>query len=98
MCGGAIIGDFIPATKSRRLTADYLWPDLKKAKKAKKSMVQIEDDADFEADFQEFNDTGIESDEEDDDVVEITSPKPFFFTATPDIARGLFLISSFLSE
>jgi len=88
MCGGAIISDFIPATKSRRLTADYLWPDLKKAKKAKKSTVQIEDDADFEADFQEFNDTGIESDEEDDDVVEITNPKPFFFTATPGIARG----------
>lgn len=88
MCGGAIISDFIPATKSRRLTADYLWPDLKKAKKAKKSTVQIEDDADFEADFQEFNDAGIESDEEEGDVVEITNPQPFFFTATPGIARG----------
>jgi EREBP-like factor len=88
MCGGAIISDFIPATKSRRLTADYLWPDLKKAKRAKKSTVEIGDDADFEADFQEFNETGIESDEEDDDVVEITNPKPFFFTATSGISRG----------
>ncbi|KAJ3704884.1 hypothetical protein LUZ61_008589 [Rhynchospora tenuis] len=90
MCGGAIISDFIPTTKSRRLTADYLWPDLKKAKKAKKSpVVEIEDDADFEADFQEFNETGIESDDEDDDVVEITDPKPFFFTPAPRVSKGV---------
>jgi EREBP-like factor len=88
MCGGAIISDFIPTTKSRRLTADYLWPDLKKAKKAKKSSVEIEDDADFEADFQEFNETGIESDGEDDDVVEITDPNSFFFSASPRISGG----------
>jgi EREBP-like factor len=88
MCGGAIISDFIPTTKSRRLTADYLWPDLKKAKKAKKSTVEIEDDADFEADFQEFSVTGIESDGEDDDVVEITGPKSFFFSASPHISGG----------
>jgi hypothetical protein len=37
--------------KSRRFTADYLWPDLKKAKKEMKSTVEIEDDVDFEADF-----------------------------------------------
>lgn len=83
MCGGAIISDFIPTAKSRRLTADYLWPDLKKAKKAKKSAVEINDDADFEADFQEFNETGVESDDDDDDVVEIADPKPFFFPRTP---------------
>jgi hypothetical protein len=63
--------DFIPTAKSRRLTADYLWPDLKKAKKAKKSTVEIEDDADFEADFQELNKTGIEF------VNEVRSPIHF---------------------
>ncbi|KAE8674499.1 hypothetical protein F3Y22_tig00111745pilonHSYRG00004 [Hibiscus syriacus] len=33
MCGGAIISDFIapPAHSSRRLTPDFLWPDLKKS-------------------------------------------------------------------
>lgn len=92
MCGGAIISDYIPTTKSRRLTADYLWPDLKKAKKAKKSTVEIEDDADFEADFREFNEAGIESDdEEEDDVVEIADPKSLFFSASsPRISRGWF--------
>jgi hypothetical protein len=63
--------DFIPTAKSCRLTADYLWPDLKKAKKAKKSTIEIEDDADFEADFQELNKTGIEF------VNEVRSPIHF---------------------
>jgi hypothetical protein len=53
-------------------------------------MVEMEDDADFKADFQEFTWTGIESNEEDEDndVVGITNPKSFFFTATPGISRG----------
>ncbi|KAL5698547.1 hypothetical protein ACHQM5_029573 [Ranunculus cassubicifolius] len=74
MCGGAIISDFIPTTRSsRRLTADYLWPDLKKksiggnkySKPVVPHFIDIDDD-DFEADFQEFKD---ESDGEDEDVV-----------------------------
>ncbi|KAL2345988.1 hypothetical protein Fmac_007273 [Flemingia macrophylla] len=51
MCGGAIISDFIPpavTVSSRRLTADYLWPNLKKPKS------DLDDD--FEADFREFKD------------------------------------------
>lgn len=88
MCGGAIISDFIPTAKSRRLTADYLWPDLKRAKKARKF---DDDDADFEADFQEFSEAGlIESDDDndEDDVVEIADPsKSLFFSASPRIPR-----------
>ncbi|KHG20734.1 Ethylene-responsive transcription factor RAP2-12 -like protein [Gossypium arboreum] len=37
MCGGAIISDFIPPARLRRLTADYLWPDLKKSGSKKRS-------------------------------------------------------------
>jgi hypothetical protein len=47
----SIISEFISTAKSRQLTADYLWPDLKKTKKETKSTIEIEDDADFEADF-----------------------------------------------
>ncbi|KAE8659586.1 Subtilase family protein isoform 1 [Hibiscus syriacus] len=36
MCGGAIISDFI-APQSRRLTADFLWPELKKSESKKRS-------------------------------------------------------------
>lgn len=28
MCGGAVISDYIPAGRSHRVTADYLWPDI----------------------------------------------------------------------
>lgn len=83
MCGGAIISDFIPPTaagrSSRRLTADFLWPDLKEpiGKKYSKPVV-VDLDDDFEADFQEFKD---ESDvDEDDDV--LLDVKPFAFSAT----------------
>lgn len=64
MCGGAIISDFIPTTRSRRLTADYLWPDLKRSYDLKKSRI-IEKDDDFEADFQDFKDDSDEEEEED---------------------------------
>ncbi|CAJ1976069.1 unnamed protein product [Sphenostylis stenocarpa] len=72
MCGGAIISDFIPAAvaaKSRRLTADYLWPDLKKQTS---EVIHLDDD--FEADFREFKD---DSDIDDDHQV-----KPFSFSAS----------------
>lgn len=72
MCGGAIISDFIPAAAiagSRRLTADYLWPDLKKRKS--------DLDVDFEADFRDFKDDSDIDDDDDDHQV-----KPFAFAAS----------------
>lgn len=92
MCGGAIISDFISTPRSRRLTAEYLWPDLKKkpgsggkrfSKPLRSEVVDIDDD--FEADFQDFKD---DSDVEyDDEVVDV---KPFAFSATrkPTFSRG----------
>ncbi|KAJ0983760.1 hypothetical protein J5N97_002116 [Dioscorea zingiberensis] len=55
MCGGAIISDYIPPARSRRLTAELLWPDLKKKEKesgCKDRRWEFDDD--FEADFREF--------------------------------------------
>ncbi|XP_074586520.1 ethylene-responsive transcription factor 1-like [Curcuma longa] len=60
MCGGAIISDLIPAA-APRVTAEYLWPGGRK-KRGKHRRVELEDD--FEADFEEFNDS--EEDEFDD--------------------------------
>ncbi|RRT49038.1 hypothetical protein B296_00052660 [Ensete ventricosum] len=85
MCGGAIISDLIPATRSaRRLTADYLWSDLKKggasgAKKKRRSgnrraVEETEDD--FEADFQEFDYESMESEAEDE-----VEDKPLVFAS-----------------
>ncbi|CAL0308891.1 unnamed protein product [Lupinus luteus] len=80
MCGGAIISDFISAggapAKSRILTADYLWPDLKKSgsEKSKKKKVLIDLDDDFEADFRDFNEES-EVDDDDDDVFMMDSKK-----------------------
>ncbi|TKY61150.1 Ethylene-responsive transcription factor RAP2-12 [Spatholobus suberectus] len=75
MCGGAIISDFIPAAvtaRSRRLTADFLWPDLKKRSSGKSEVIDLDDK--FEADFREFKD---DSDIDIDDDV-----KPFLFAAS----------------
>ncbi|GMI77838.1 ETHYLENE RESPONSE FACTOR 74, related to AP2 12 [Hibiscus trionum] len=86
MCGGAIISDFIPpARSSRRLTADFLWPDLKKSGFKKRSgrrysKPAIDLDDDFETDFQEFKDEG--SDVDDYDV------KPFAFSAAKKSASA----------
>ncbi|XP_062087924.1 ethylene-responsive transcription factor RAP2-12-like [Humulus lupulus] len=96
MCGGAIISDFISTTgppRSKRLTSNYLWPDLKKSSSGKRfskkthmrsEIVDLDDD--FEADFQGFKD---ESDVEDFDDVAV-DVKPFAFTArnTPTLSRG----------
>ncbi|KAG6473603.1 hypothetical protein ZIOFF_067520 [Zingiber officinale] len=54
MCGGAIISDLIPAAAARRATAEYLWPGGRK-KRGKHRRVELEDD--FEADFEEFDDS-----------------------------------------
>ncbi|KAF8027483.1 hypothetical protein BT93_E0403 [Corymbia citriodora subsp. variegata] len=92
MCGGAIISDFIPNPRSRRLTSDFLWPDLKRSsgkksqRQAKSEVIDVVDD-DFEADFQGFKD---ESDVEDDfdDGVEV-DVKPFAFAAAePRYSNG----------
>ncbi|XP_059640694.1 ethylene-responsive transcription factor RAP2-12-like [Cornus florida] len=70
MCGGAIISDLIPASRSRRVTAEYLWSsDLKKNpsshfSKPLRSMIND----DFEADYEHFKEY---SDDEGEDV------KPF---------------------
>lgn len=97
MCGGAIISDFIPT--ARRVTSDYLWPDLKKgpggngARKKKigdrRAAAEIADD-DFEADFQEFDGEAMEFGA--GDKVQMVEAKPLAFTS-----KGIFLPSpSFL--
>ncbi|GMN47555.1 hypothetical protein TIFTF001_016732 [Ficus carica] len=77
MCGGATISDFISTPRSRRLSASYLWPDIKKSgsggkrfsKPLRSEIVDIGDD--FEADFHDFKD---DSDDEHDDF------EPFAFS------------------
>lgn len=86
MCGGAIISDFIPSPRSRRVTSEFIWPDLKKKKKnakgLKKSLEKRSSHSDlddeFEADFQRFKD--------DSSVDDFDDVKPFVFTATPNAA------------
>lgn len=65
MCGGAIISDFIPTSRSRRPSADYLWSGAGAgngySKPLRSEIVDVDDD--FEADFQVFN--GDSDDEEE---------------------------------
>ncbi|KAJ4882055.1 Ethylene-responsive transcription factor RAP2-12 [Raphanus sativus] len=71
MCGGAIISDFIPPPRSRRVTSEFLWPDLKKKKSSRKRSSSFFDlDDEFEADFQGFN---------DDSFIDCDDAKPFVF-------------------
>ncbi|KAE8722905.1 hypothetical protein F3Y22_tig00013285pilonHSYRG00016 [Hibiscus syriacus] len=88
MCGGAIISDFIapPALSSRRLTLDFLWPDLKKSgikkgsgKRHSKTVINLDDD--LETDFQEFKDEESDVDVCDVDGV-LADVKPFVFSAS----------------
>ncbi|GAB2268938.1 hypothetical protein Dimus_003877 [Dionaea muscipula] len=94
MCGGAIISDYIPPSTSRRLTADYFWPDLAVAGRNKKNsskpplrrsdVVNIDSDGDdedhFEADFLDFK---------DDCELELEDLKPFAFRASlPQLPNG----------
>lgn len=96
MCGGAIISGFIPPTRSRRVTGEHLWPNLKKpafgnqlSKPVKSDIIDIDDD--FETDFKHFKD---DSDLEFD-VEELLDTKPLAFSAAgnPPVpsARGNFL-------
>lgn len=88
MCGGAIISDFIPPPRSRRVTSEFIWPDLKKkgkaSKKKRSDFLDLENE--FEADFQGFKDDSsfdceddFDVDDDDDDV--FADVKPFVFTA-----------------
>ncbi|XVE51793.1 hypothetical protein DITRI_Ditri02bG0070000 [Diplodiscus trichospermus] len=84
MCGGAIISNFILPTQSRRLTADYLWPDLIKsgskkgsAKRYSKTVIDLDDD--IEVDFQEFKDEEPDVDDYDHVLADV---KSFAFSAT----------------
>ncbi|CAN7107023.1 unnamed protein product [Brassica rapa subsp. narinosa] len=85
MCGGAIISEFIPPSRSRRVTSEHLWPDLKNKGKAskKKRSGFIDLDDEFEADFQGFkDDASFDCEDEfdvDDDV--FADVKPFVFAA-----------------
>ncbi|KAF8090359.1 hypothetical protein N665_0478s0019 [Sinapis alba] len=75
MCGGAIISDFIPPPKSRRVTSQFIWPDLKNLKKKSKKQSDFFDlDDEFEADFKGFKD-------DDSSFDCVTDVKPFVFTA-----------------
>ncbi|KAL5728501.1 hypothetical protein ACHQM5_001577 [Ranunculus cassubicifolius] len=69
MCGGAIISDLIPQTPPRRVTPDFLWPNLKKPKNnsATFSSKAFHLSDDFEADFREFQENYVD---EYDEVIE----------------------------
>ncbi|BAT98243.1 hypothetical protein LR48_Vigan11g004500 [Vigna angularis] len=73
MCGGAIISDFIPAGpagRSRRVTPEILWPNLRK--RFSKPLL----DDDFEAGFREFkDDSEIEDDEDEEDSLMVVGVK-----------------------
>uniref|UniRef100_A0A1J3GKG1 Ethylene-responsive transcription factor RAP2-12 n=2 Tax=Noccaea caerulescens TaxID=107243 RepID=A0A1J3GKG1_NOCCA len=89
MCGGAIISDFIPPPIPRRVTSEYIWPDLKKnvkglKKRSKKRFNFFDLDDEFEADFQGFKDDSSIDCDDDFDVDDVFADvKPFVFTATP---------------
>ncbi|KAE9615307.1 hypothetical protein Lal_00048277 [Lupinus albus] len=79
MCGGAIISDFIPADgaalgRPRRVTADILWPNLRKktgkkfSKLLRPKTVVLNDD--FEDDFRNFKDDSDIEEDDDDDYME----------------------------
>ncbi|KAK7349338.1 hypothetical protein VNO77_06629 [Canavalia gladiata] len=91
MCGGAIISDFIPAGpagKSRRVTADILWPNLRKPSSGKRFSKPVLDD-DFEAGFREFKDES-EIDEDEDDVDDLLDGvKPFGFSTSNKPSKSL---------
>ncbi|ESR40018.1 ethylene-responsive transcription factor RAP2-12 [Citrus sinensis] len=86
MCGGAIISGYIPPTvpgRPKKLTAEYLWPELKRSSNKKYSKPIVDDD--FEADFQGFKDDEEESDIDGDVDVDadlmMADIKPFTFSA-----------------
>ncbi|KAE9598079.1 putative transcription factor AP2-EREBP family [Lupinus albus] len=97
MCGGAIISDFISGggapARSRRLTADFLWPDLKSSNpwmSKRKPVIDFNDE--FEADFRDFEeDSDIEDEFDEDDFNIDSKKKPFSYKASKPynlITRG----------
>ncbi|XP_062193431.1 ethylene-responsive transcription factor 1-like [Phragmites australis] len=102
MCGGAILSGFIRPSAAaaakkqpRRVTAEVLWPGLRR-----KGLEDGEED--FEADFREFERGQSEDDADgggDNDVVEEVPPPPpfqaaparFFFGAGAKMAPGVAL-------
>jgi EREBP-like factor len=111
MCGGAILSDFIPsAGRSRRVTADYLWPELKRPKKSSKIQNgkalfdEFGSYDDFEADFEDFEQDSVgdfekelSNDFDEDEFEKILDVKPFSFDSKSTISRGirLFFLFSF---
>lgn len=91
MCGGAIISDFIPPPRSRRVTSEFIWPDLKKNAKGSKKISKkkrfsnfFDLDDEFEADFQGFKDDSSFDCDDDFDFDDVFADvKPFVFTSTP---------------
>ncbi|KAJ0249887.1 Ethylene-responsive transcription factor RAP2-12 [Hirschfeldia incana] len=94
MCGGAIISDFVPPPRSRRVTSEFLWPDLKKnakkkSSKKKRSSSFFDLDDEFEADFQGFkDDSSIDCDDDAKPFVFAAARKPAIAAATADSAFG----------
>ncbi|KAJ0249888.1 Ethylene-responsive transcription factor RAP2-12 [Hirschfeldia incana] len=88
MCGGAIISDFVPPPRSRRVTSEFLWPDLKKnakkkSSKKKRSSSFFDLDDEFEADFQGFkDDSSIDCDDDAKPFVFAAARKPAIAAAT----------------
>ncbi|XP_066379011.1 ethylene-responsive transcription factor 1-like [Miscanthus floridulus] len=75
MCGGAILSDIIPPP--RRVTAGHLWPESKKPRRAagagrRRAGAPVEEEEDFEADFEVFEVESGESELESEDEA-----KPF---------------------
>ncbi|XAR51291.1 hypothetical protein NMG60_11005885 [Bertholletia excelsa] len=65
MCGGAVISELIPPTRSRRFTENFVWSLSEKrnssncySKPQQTGIVDLDDD-DFEVDFQEFKDDAV---------------------------------------
>lgn len=106
MCGGAIISDFIPAAaaaakRSRRVTADILWPNMRNPSSAGKKFSKLLRpeavvlDDDFEADFREFKDDSDIDEDDDDELLNgvkgfcVAPTKPF--NQNPkSLSRGIY--------
>jgi len=76
MCGGAILSDIIPPPP-RRVTAGHLWPESKKPRRGagagrRRAGPPVEEEEDFEADFEVFEVESGESELESEDEA-----KPF---------------------
>jgi EREBP-like factor len=103
MCGGAILANLKkPEAVARRLTEAALWPEKKKPRRGgaggrRLAGFPVEDDEDFEADFEEFEADSADSDLEfgesveasDDEVVEIKPP-----TLKRSFSGGIFPLAS----